>query len=70
MKTQDASTELTLVPLANRLFTIKQLCTELQVTRQTIRNWEKQGIITPKLLGGKKFFIGKDLIEELNKTSK
>lgn len=70
MKATTTDTNLSLAPLANRLFTIKQLCTELQVTRQTIRNWEKQGIITPKLLGGKKFFIGKDLIEQLNKPSK
>ena len=38
--------------MTKKLYTAKQACEALQVTRQTLRNWEKRGTITPVRIGG------------------
>jgi excisionase family DNA binding protein len=45
--------------LANKIFSVKELCAELDISRQTIYNWEKEGYITPRKIGGRKFFFRK-----------
>jgi hypothetical protein len=55
-------------PIAAKIFSIKNLCNELQISRQTIYNWEKLGYITAKRIGGRKFFLGQDIINTLNKS--
>jgi predicted site-specific integrase-resolvase len=62
--------EFSLSPLANKIFSVKELCKELQISRQTIYNWEKNGYVKPKMIGSRKYFLGKDLLEQLNPTTK
>ena len=67
---KDKQNELSLSPLANKIFSVKELCKELQISRQTIYNWEKSGYVKPKMIGGRKYFLGKDLLEQLSPSSK
>jgi DNA-binding transcriptional MerR regulator len=59
---------LTNTEFASKIFTVKQLCKELEVSRQTILNWEKSGLLLSKSIGGRKFFMGSDLLDAFQKT--
>jgi len=54
--------------LKSRIFSVAELCFELHCSRQTLNNWERQEIIKARYFGGRKFYLGTDLLESLLKT--
>ena len=55
--------------LKSRIFSVAELCAELHVSRQTLNNWERQEILKARYFGGRKFYLGTDLLETLLKTT-
>jgi predicted site-specific integrase-resolvase len=56
--------------ITNRIFSVNQLCEELSVSRQTLHNWEKSGLIKSRTIGGRRFFLGSDILDAFNSNSK
>lgn len=48
------------------MYSIKEVCILLGVTRQTLRNWKNSGILIPIKIGGKVYYTEEQL-ERLKK---
>ncbi|SKB94293.1 Helix-turn-helix domain-containing protein [Soonwooa buanensis] len=56
-KTVSAEIERNLIGVTpQRYLSAEQLCTEFSITKPTIHQWRKQGIITAKKLGGRIYY--------------
>jgi len=55
--------------IKSRIFSVAELCTELKCSRQSLNNWERQHILKARYFGGRKFYLGTDLLESLLKTT-
>jgi len=56
-------------PREDRYLTTKELQSKLSVSRQTIHNWKKQGLINGYTIGGKILFSLKEIEEAIRNSS-
>lgn len=49
-----------------QILSVKETVKLLSVTKQTLRNWERENILTPKRLGNRVFYLLEDINIALN----
>ncbi len=51
--------------MANQFMSMTQVSEALGVTKQTLRNWNKKGILTYRMLGGRVYYLESDIINKI-----
>ena len=49
--------------------TMDQVSEALQVTKQTLRTWNKKGILKYRQLGGRVYYLESDIVEKIKSES-
>ncbi len=57
-----------LASLKSQLFSIAALARELDCSKASIHNWVKEGILIPRKIGCRTYFLGADLVKLLTQT--
>lgn len=55
---------------AQKFYTINEVAEKIEVHPQTLRNWEKEGLITPQRIAGKQRVYSKEDVETVEKIMK
>ena len=51
--------------MSNKFMSMDQVCDALGVTKQTLRNWNKKGILTYRQLGGRVYYLESDIVNKI-----
>lgn len=51
--------------MANKFMSMDQVSEALGVTKQTLRTWNKKGILTYRQLGGRVYYLESDIVDKI-----
>lgn len=63
--TQNAMMQL----MGTQIYSIQDLCDKLQVSRQTLFNWGKAGLLKPRKIGRRTYYLGADVLNALEHSA-